>query len=178
MTLHFTQEIFPLIQAARPGVKLSIVGKDPPGDIQRLADNPSITVTGTVPSILPYLQNASVAVAPITYGAGIQNKILEAMACGTPVVTYPRAIASLAARPDQDILTAENPHAFAEQVIRLLEDTARNTAIGQAGRLYVERHHHWETITASLEEVYQDVISGINPKRSQQMENSQTGQGA
>ena len=103
MTLEMVREILPVIWDQRPETKLWIVGKDPPREIQELGQHPKITVTGTVPDIRPYLQNATIAVAPITYGAGIQNKVLEAMACATPVVASSQAVSALNTISGKDI---------------------------------------------------------------------------
>ncbi len=158
MTLYLCQSIMPLIWAKRPDVKLWIVGKDPTREIRALGEHPSIIVTGTVSDIRPYLQQATIAVAPLTYGVGIQNKILEALSCGTPVITTPQAISALNATPGREVLVAKDPEAFAEHVLQLLVDSQRQQCIGQAGRLYVEKHHRWETIAAQLEGAYNETI--------------------
>lgn len=157
MVLHFAQEIMPLICAQRPDVKLVVVGKDPPPKIRALSHNPAITVTGTVKEIRPYLQRASIAVVPILYGVGIQNKILEAMACATPVIATPQAISSLEVCPGEDVLVAQAPAHFAEAVFMLLDDTQRRRQIGLAGRRYVETHHDWGDIVDDLEEIYKEM---------------------
>ena len=159
MLLHFVHDILPLIHTRRPDVKLCIVGKDPPGMIRALAQNPSIVVTGSVPDIRPYLQRATMAVAPLTYGVGIQNKVLEAMACATPVVATPQAVSALNVLPGRDVLVAREAEAFAETVLDLLEAPQRQRQIGEAGRRYVEKHHPWAVIAEQLEEVYNEVIS-------------------
>ena len=104
MVTHFVQDILPLVWAKQPNVRLWVVGKDPTPEIVALGQNPNIVVTGTVDDMRPYLRQATVAVAPLTYGAGIQNKVLEAMACGTPVVTVPTTVEALMAIPGRDLL--------------------------------------------------------------------------
>jgi glycosyltransferase involved in cell wall biosynthesis len=160
MVLYLVNEILPLVWQDQPQVKLWIVGKDPSKEIQDLAENPAITVTGFVESLLPYLQNASIAVAPIMYGAGIQNKVLEAMACGTPVVTNPQAISAISAKPGQDVLVGETPKEFAQAIIELLEDYEYRHQIGNAGRVFVEQNHDWKKICIQLENFYNQSING------------------
>ncbi len=158
MVLHFCHEILPHIQRIKPSVTLTIVGKDPPREIQALGKNDGISVTGAVDDIRPYIQSAAVAVSPVTYGAGIQNKVLEGMACGVPVVASPNAISGLDIEPGRDLLVAENPETFATAVLLLLEDTKLRNRIGNAGRRFVERNHDWNQIVADLEQIYHDVI--------------------
>jgi len=119
-----------------------------------MAENPAITITGTVDDIRPYLQSAAIAVAPITYGAGIQNKILEAMACATPVVTTPQAISALAVQPDRDLLVASEPADFVAKILSLLDEPDQRRNLGDYGRRFVEHNHDWEAISAQLTGVY------------------------
>jgi glycosyltransferase involved in cell wall biosynthesis len=95
-----------------------------------------------------------VAIAPVLYSAGIQNKVLEAMACGTPVIASPQAIAALAARPGSDLVVAGDEASFAREILALLANSARQAQIGQAGRAYVEHQHSWRAVTEQLESVY------------------------
>jgi sugar transferase (PEP-CTERM/EpsH1 system associated) len=158
MVLYLVQRIMPAIWASRPNVKLWIVGKDPPGEIRDLGLNPAVLVTGTVDDVRPFLKRAAVAVAPLRYGAGIQNKVLEAMACATPVVSTPQAVSALSVRPGREALVAEDPGEFAEKVLCLLDDVRRQRQLGQAGRSFVEANHCWEAIASRLEEIYREVI--------------------
>jgi glycosyltransferase involved in cell wall biosynthesis len=123
-----------------------------------LDSQPAIEVTGTVPDMRPYLQKATVAVVPITYGAGVQNKVLEAMACETPVVADKAVTGSIQAEIGQDLLIASDNQAYAEQIVNLLEDANLRQKIGSSGREYVLKHHHWPAIAAQLEEVYMQAI--------------------
>jgi glycosyltransferase involved in cell wall biosynthesis len=93
---------------------------------------------------------------------GIQNKVLEAMACATPVVATPQAVSALEAVDGRDVVVADGPDETAEAVGRLFDDEPRRLAIGSAGRRYVESHHDWAEIAGRLEEVYHEVIrSGV-----------------
>ena len=143
-----------------PDVRLLIVGKDPPAVLRRMAERHPrlVTVTGTVPDVRPYLRRAAAAAIPLVYGAGSQFKVLEAMACGTPVVASPQAASALSARPGRDLLVAAEPQAFAQAVVDLLEAPRRQREIGRAGRLYVEGGHRWDRIAAGLEIVYEDLL--------------------
>lgn len=154
MVRHLVEDILPLVREKIPGVKLWIVGKDPARTIVAYAHLPGVTVTGTVPDVRPYLQRAAVAVVPLTYGAGVQNKILEAMSCATAVVTVPHAVQALAVRSGHDLLVVEKPEEFADAVVHLLNDPQRRESLGMAGRRYVERQNNWSTILAHLETIY------------------------
>jgi glycosyltransferase involved in cell wall biosynthesis len=157
--LDLTTQVMPYIWEHRPDARLVIAGKDPTPELLALTVDPRITVTGTVPDLRPYLARATVAVLPIRYGAGIQNKLLEAMAMITPVVSTSRATIALQAQPGSDLLTADSPRAIAEAVTALLADDALRNQVGSAGRRYVETHHDWGKAAVKLEKVYREVIA-------------------
>jgi glycosyltransferase involved in cell wall biosynthesis len=154
--LHLVNDIMPRVWAVNPAARVVITGKDPTQQVSQLALQHAgrVEVTGTVPDIRPSLRRATVAVAPVLYSAGIQNKVLEAMACGTPVIANPQAISALAARPGADLVVASDEASFAAEILALLAHPERQAQIGQAGRAYVERHHSWQTVTSQLESVY------------------------
>jgi glycosyltransferase involved in cell wall biosynthesis len=165
--LHLIHDIMPKVWAQRPEVKVWLVGKDPSADIRALADKGtasptqkqgSVIVTGTVDDIRPYIHKSAAAVAPVPYGAGIQNKVLEAMACGAPVIASPQACSALQAQPGRDLLVAENPERFAETLLGLLGNPSQQQSLGLTARSYVERYHSWDAITGQLEQVYQSAI--------------------
>jgi glycosyltransferase involved in cell wall biosynthesis len=153
--LYLVQEIMPQVWSSIPEVEVTLVGKDPPGELLHIAQNePRVKVTGYVPDIRPYLRQASVAVAPLLYGAGIQNKVLEAMACGTPVVANPQAVSAIPAIRGQDVLVEDTTSGLAQAIIKLLNDPALSAEIGRKGRQYVTTFHDWNSIAANLEAIY------------------------
>jgi polysaccharide biosynthesis protein PslH len=169
----FAKDVMPRIWRIHPAATLWIVGKNPPQEIRELGAwwsgkepldlkgcaDARIQVTGTVDDVRPFLRRAALAVAPIYYGAGIQNKVLEALACGTPVVATPQAVSALRVRSGEDLVVAQDGQDFAESVSSLLSDPERQARLGAAGRRYVEVNHDWCVIGKRLAEVYRDADS-------------------
>jgi len=162
MVLFLAREIMPLVWARRPAVKLVVVGKDPPRELLDLQEQPWVSVTGTVDDVRPYLQGATIAASPIQYGAGIQNKVLEAMACKTPVIATSQAVSALAAKPGQHLLVADDARSFAQAILALLEDRSRREEVGAAGYQYVTSHHDWGRIARRLEGTYRSAIRAVS----------------
>jgi len=159
MVKHLASEIMPKVWEVRPQVKLVIVGKDPTPDIRALGADPRVTVTGTVDDIRPYLWKATVAVVPLVYGAGIQNKILEAMACGTPVITTSKTLASLNAAPNENILIADGVDEFSRIILDVLANRSIQARVGSGGEDYVRYHHSWPAIAKQIVACYFDSIA-------------------
>ena len=158
MVKFLVAEIMPRLWAKRPKVRLVIVGKDPTADVRALGADPRITVTGTVEDIRPYLWKATVAVVPLVYGAGIQNKVLEAMACGTPVVTTSKTLSSLGVMPGKELLAIDGAEAFSQKVLESLDDQELRFRVGNAGANYVLDHHYWAAIAEQLVNRYEEVV--------------------
>jgi glycosyltransferase involved in cell wall biosynthesis len=158
MVNYLITEIMPRVWAKRPSARLVVVGKDPSPKIKEFGQNPLVIVTGTVEDIRPFLWRATAAVVPLLYGAGIQNKILEAMATGTPVVTTSRAISSLRAVPGSEILVADTAEGFASEVLSLMDKSDLRFTIGNAGLSYVQKTHDWATIAAQLVDIYDQAL--------------------
>jgi len=163
MVKYLVTEVMPRIWEQRPTARLVVVGKDPPPDVKEFSKNPMITITGTVDDIRPFLWKATVAVVPLIYGAGIQNKILEAMATGTPVVTTSKALSALGAKSEKDIYVADTPEEFSMSVLRLIKNSDVNSAVGTAGLQYVKKQHNWGRIVSRLVEIYWQTMT--NKKR-------------
>lgn len=158
MARYLISEIMPLVWKARPETHLFIVGKNPPSDIKSFDANPSITVTGTVEDIRPYLWRATVSVVPLLYGAGIQNKILEAMATGTPVITTSRTLSALQAIPGKHLLVANDPSEFAKNILHLINNRLHMNELGSSGMTYVRSMHNWNSIANQMTDIYQSLL--------------------
>ena len=170
--VHLVRDIMPAVWAERPDAEVWIVGKDPAPEIRLLetADvntvhkgQRAVVVTGTVPDVNAFLQEATVAVAPLRYGAGIQNKVLEAMACGAPVVATRKATAALLAKPGQDLLVTETDSDFSQSILQLLDNPAQRTELGRRGRQFVEQNHTWSGAACRLEEIYRTARNNGSP---------------
>lgn len=151
---EFVRNIFPIIREQRPDVRLRIVGSDPPRSVVALSSDPAISVTGFVPDMRGALGTATIAICPIKVKVGIQNKILEAMAMGLPVVCSREGAAGLEAVEGRDLLVSDSDAEFAEHVCELLDDAAGRNRLGEAGRAYVETHHRWSSVAHILESLY------------------------
>jgi glycosyltransferase involved in cell wall biosynthesis len=156
--VRFVKDVMPFVWARLPDAKLWIVGQDPPADVVKLGEG-RVVVTGTVADIRPFLGKAAIAVAPIQYGVGIQNKVLEALACATPVVATPQAVGALEAKSGCELVVASTPSELSAAIVALLEDRALRDCLGQAGRSFVERLHDWRMVAARLAEIYCDVAA-------------------
>jgi len=120
--------------------------------VLRLGKNPDVTVSGRVPDIRPFLAHADVAVAPLRIARGIQNKVLEAMALGRPVVATLEAFEGVRAAPGHDLLVASDPTDMARSIIEILE--GRHPHLGMHARLAIERNHCWTHTLQRLDELF------------------------
>jgi glycosyltransferase involved in cell wall biosynthesis len=96
------------------------------------------------------------AVVPLVYGAGIQNKILEAMACGTPVVTTSKTLSSLGVTPGKELVVADGAEGFSQVVLSLLDNPALRSKVGNAGCDHVKSHHSWGVISKQVVGHYEE----------------------
>jgi glycosyltransferase involved in cell wall biosynthesis len=120
--------------------------------VRRLAGD-RVTVTGAVDDVRGWLKAADVVVAPLRIARGIQNKVLEAMAMGRPVVASPAAFEGIDARPGRDLLVAESAEAQADAITGLIADRASGLALGQAARRRVLEAYRWDSKLAPLTEL-------------------------
>jgi polysaccharide biosynthesis protein PslH len=139
----FLNEVWPLIQARMPAAELMITG-DRAGKTLPPASN--LRLTGYVPDIQGLIASAAISLAPIWSGSGTRLKIIEAMAIGTPVVSTRKGAEGLAVRDDEHLLLANTPAAFAEAVVRLLNDPATGRRLADNARQYISENHDWSRI--------------------------------
>lgn len=156
MTKKIVGEIFPIIKAKVPDAKLQIVGANPPKSLFKLRDK-DIQVIANVPEMLPYLQQANLFLHPHSGGSGIQNKLLEAMAAGCPVVTTKTGNQGIEAKNNEEVLLANDSAELAERAIEILssEDFARK--IASNARQLIERKHSWEIIFSQIDDIIQNL---------------------
>lgn len=150
---YFCESIFPLIRQVLPEARFCIVGRNPTRQVSALGRQPNVTVTGSVPDVRPYLAQARVAVAPLRIARGIQNKILESMAMGLPVVGTSQVFGGIQAAPGDGVRVADAPEAFAQAVLELLGDNDLQRECSLRARRYVEHHHRWDAHGRRLEEL-------------------------
>jgi polysaccharide biosynthesis protein PslH len=163
--LYLHQQVMPLIWQQRPETTLTIVGSNPPKALQALASDPRVEVTGYVDDLRSYVGRAEIMLSPMVYSVGIQNKVLEAMALGTPVIVAAKAAAALNALPGQDLMVAGSAQEFAESALRLMNDAELRTSLSQHGRNYVERHHNWKVLTDQLVDVYKRISTAYTKEK-------------
>ncbi|MDR1936639.1 MAG: TIGR03087 family PEP-CTERM/XrtA system glycosyltransferase [Candidatus Accumulibacter sp.] len=139
----FAEAVFPRLEASRPGARFYIVGRAPAAAVRALAGE-RVVVTGTVPDVRPYLRHASVVVAPLRVARGIQNKVLEAMAMGRPVVVARECARAVDAVAGRDFLPADGADEHLRQIAGLLDSPSLRAAIGEAARRRVLERYSWD----------------------------------
>jgi sugar transferase (PEP-CTERM/EpsH1 system associated) len=150
--VSFARNVHPLIRRSLPGFRFLIVGRNPGPKVQQLRKIEGVDVTGFVPDVRTYLARAQVSVAPFSIAAGIQNKILEAMSYGLPVVATSRVASSLAEGAARMVDVADGAEEMAAAVERLLRDPQLARRKGAQGRCQVAAAYNWER---SLSQVLQ-----------------------
>lgn len=155
--LYFTHHILPLIQKAIPQVKFTILGGNPTRAIRKLGKSENVTITGYVPDVRPYLNESNVCVVPLRIARGVQNKILEAMAMGVPVVATDRAKEGINAQPGKHIMVADNPADFAAKTVELLLDHQLQQTISHNARQLVENEYRWRNCLQKLDMIVKTI---------------------
>lgn len=149
----FAREILPRVRQRAPHATFSIVGSHPTGEVKALAAIPGVTVTGFVDDTRDWLRRASLSVAPLRIARGIQNKVLEAMACGLPVVGTTCATQGVEGLDGREFVVRDDAAGFADTVVDLLTDQARARELGAAARRFVEQRYDWEVVFRPLDEL-------------------------
>jgi glycosyltransferase involved in cell wall biosynthesis len=154
--LYLIEKILPLVRRSLPDLEVLIVGRDPSPALKEKAQQfKDVTVTGFVDDVRPYLEAAAVFVAPLRYGSGIQNKVLEAMAMEVPVITTSLAAAGLRVdgAGEPPVIVADGEEQFAQRLVALLGQKEERARLATEGRRFVENHFVWSRSAAKLEEM-------------------------
>lgn len=139
----FCSEVWPAVRARRPSLKFKIIGADPPRSVRQLARLPGVEVTGFVPDVRPHLAPAAVTVAPLEIARGLQNKVLESMAMGVPVIVSPRVAHGLGSDEGSPLLIADSANDYVSRILSIAESRDKRDAVSRASRRYVEAHFSW-----------------------------------
>jgi polysaccharide biosynthesis protein PslH len=150
----FESAVLPAVVREHPRARLYVVGMNPLPAVEALARNPAVAVTGRVPDIRPYLQHASVVVAPLRIARGVQNKVLEAMAMERSVVTTAACANALSAARGRELLVANDAAEFAAQVNRAL--SGEQPDLGKAARARVRTDYDWRRNLAVVDTFLND----------------------
>jgi polysaccharide biosynthesis protein PslH len=155
--VYFTETILPVITAKMPQVKFVIAGQRPIPRVQALAGG-QVSVTGFVKDLAATYNSASVVVAPLRFGAGTQNKVLEAMAMGVPVVCSHIGFGGLGIKSGEGAIMQTDPAAFANSVIDILSSEALRRKVGQDGLNVVRARFDWDIIAKTLEGYFESLV--------------------
>jgi sugar transferase (PEP-CTERM/EpsH1 system associated) len=162
--LDFCARTLPRLRAARPGFKLLIVGADPSPAIRRLGKLPGVTVSGSVPDVRPFLRRAALMVAPLNIARGTQNKILEAMAMGIPVVASRVAAGGVDASSPEHFLVASTPEEYTAAILHVVQNPAERRRLAVAGRQRMLSHHDWDKSMQRLDGIIDRCLAACASK--------------
>ncbi len=149
------QQVLPQVRRELPAARLYLVGNAPPADLQALATE-HVIVSGRVPDVRPYLVQAGAFVCPLTLGAGIKNKVLEALAMRCPVVATALSVDGIAVQQGHDVLLADVA-AMGAAVVRVLRDARLRERLGRNGRQLIETRYSWQSVAERYAKLYQQV---------------------
>lgn len=148
-------DVMPIVREALPSARLQLVGNAPPPALQTL-NLKHIEVTGRVPDVRPYLAQATAFAAPLRVGAGLKNKVLEALAMHIPTVATPISVDGIDVTHDESVLVA-SPALFAGAAVRLLRDRLLQRKLARNGRAIIEARYSWERVADQYEALYQQL---------------------
>lgn len=153
---YFTESILPVIRQSMPDVQFIIAGQRPVPKVTALA-NDHVVVTGFIKDLAATYNSASVVVAPLRFGAGTQNKVLEAMAMGVPVVCSHIGFGGLGIRSGEGAIMQREPAAFAASVFELLSSESLRKTVGSEGARVISTRFDWDIVAKTLEGYFEEI---------------------
>lgn len=157
--LYFCEYMWLQIRAQFPNAQFYIVGRNPGPKIRALTNIPGIVVTGTVNDVRPYLELSSVFIVPLRIGGGSRLKILEALSMKKKVISTTIGCEGLEVTPDEDILIADSPQQFVNQIAELWSNSEKGKSLGEMGRMLVLQQYDWSIIAQKLNQVYLEITA-------------------
>lgn len=146
----FVEEIWPLVRRDEPRAEFFIVGSNPSAEVKQLSAHAGVQVTGSVPDVRPFIHSATACVVPLRIARGVQNKVLEAMACGKAIVATPEAVAGLRVTDGEQVLIAATPQEMADAVLIAMHDADLREQLGRRALRFVETEHEWTPLQKQL----------------------------
>ena len=156
--------IFPSVRRWFPTARLFVVGENPPADLNQ-SKHENIIITGRVPDITPYLDQAALMVAPLRLGGGMRIKVLESLAAGKAVVTTSLAAEGLDIQDGEQLAIAETNDEFVTRIVELLQNPEKRLAIAKCARAWARENIAWEQSVAKYEMLYQELLTANIPSR-------------
>lgn len=155
---YLVENIFPKLKHIKPDIQIAIVGASPNSTLKKY-ENENITISGWVDDIREAYSCAKVFVAPLFTGAGMQNKLLEAMCMNIPCVTTTLASTSLGATDEQELLVANDVQEFVQKIVLLLENESRRISLREKANKFVKSTYQWEQVNVRLKNLIDAVIT-------------------
>jgi len=159
---YFANEIFPLIIKNQHNLKFIIVGLNPTREVLKLGKRKNIEVTGFVDDPYEYLEKAKIVIAPLRFSAGIQNKILEAMALGKTVITTSKGARGISGEDGKHFVVADDEKEMSEKILALINDELKRKEIGNDARELIKRKYRWDIISKNLYKEIDEVLEKSN----------------
>lgn len=152
-------QIFPKIRQSEPAAQLCIVGRNPPPSlVNRTRAMPNVQLLADVPDVRPYLAQAGVMAVPLRIGGGSRLKILEALACGLPVVSTTVGAEGLCLVPGRHLFIADTVQEMADAMLHCLRNPAHAQAIAQQGRQFVHDCYDWDILADHLDRIWHECV--------------------
>jgi len=148
----FVHEVLPKIRAQIPDAQFYIVGANPTPEVEALASEAHVHVTGRVDDVRPYIACADIVVAPMRVARGVQNKVLEGMSMAKPVVTTSQGIEGISAEPGKHFMLADTAETFAAACVQMGQ-TENSAAWGEAARRFILDHFTWDKSLSKLDQL-------------------------
>jgi glycosyltransferase involved in cell wall biosynthesis len=161
----FVKEVWPAVRQAVPTARLELVGIVPRGWRRRIEQTPGVTCTGAAPSVAPYLHQATVGIVPLLHGSGTRFKILEALACGLPLVSTTVGTEGIALTPGENGLLTDTPSEFAAGILRLLADPSEARRLADNGLTLLRREY---SMAINTERLWRIVVELAGPPNRDQ----------
>lgn len=161
---RFCAEVWPRLREKRAQMKLLIVGADPIPAVQKLGELPGVTVTGSVPDVRPFVLRSAAMVAPLKIARGTQNKILEAMAMGVPVVSSRTAAGGVDAVAGEHLLVADTADEYVAAILRICDDADERARLAEQGRARMLSHHAWPESMRRLDAIIERCVTQYQAK--------------